>query len=101
MDLIKKSVIREKIEILKKSFHSKNHSVYSAGVIGTLNELSTLLDETAPIDAQPVIHAKWIGEVVFDGDTRYAHASIECSNCHKVRTIDNFCSNCVAKMDLE
>lgn len=53
------------------------------------------------IDAQPVIHAKWIGEVVFDGDERYAHASKECSNCHKVRTIDNFCSNCGAKMDLD
>lgn len=52
------------------------------------------------VDARLVIHARWIGEEFFDGDGINSHVSKECSNCHKIRAIDYFCSNCGAKMDM-
>lgn len=47
-------------------------------------------------DVAPVRHGRWINHTMIDG-----HIHAECSECHKVRIIDNFCPNCGAKMDLE
>ena len=39
------------------------------------------------------VHAHWIGETEMEG-----HMVGECSHCHKIRSLDNFCANCGAIM---
>ena len=44
-------------------------------------------------------HGHWIGgELIPNNESGLFYA--ECSECHKVRVIDNFCPSCGAKMDL-
>ena len=45
-------------------------------------------------DVAPVRHGRWINHTMIDG-----HIHAECSECHKVRIIDNYCSNCGCRMD--
>ena len=45
-------------------------------------------------DVAPVRHGRWINHTMIDG-----HIHAECSECHKVRIIDNFCPNCGCRMD--
>lgn len=45
-------------------------------------------------DVAPVRHARWINHTMIDG-----HIHAECSECHKVRIIDNYCPNCGCRMD--
>ena len=47
-------------------------------------------------DVAPIRYGKWLHHTLIDG-----HINAECSECHKVRIIDNYCPNCGAKMDLE
>lgn len=47
-------------------------------------------------DVVPVQHGRWIHYTIIDG-----HTYAECCKCHKVRIIDNYCSNCGALMDGE
>ena len=48
-------------------------------------------------DVAPVRHGRWIGEPVdIDG-----HTAMECSECHKIRVLDEYCSSCGARMDKE
>ena len=49
---------------------------------------------TAPVaDVRPVVRGRWLHETEIEG-----HACGECSACHKIRVIDNFCPNCGADM---
>lgn len=49
---------------------------------------------TAPAaDVRPVVRGRWLHETEIEG-----HACGECSACHKIRVIDNFCPNCGADM---
>lgn len=45
-------------------------------------------------DVAPVVHGRWLYHTLID-----EHIHAECSECHKIRIIDNFCPNCGAKMD--
>lgn len=45
-------------------------------------------------DIAPVVHGRWLNPEYLDG-----HTVGECSECHKIRVIDNFCPACGAKMD--
>lgn len=47
-------------------------------------------------DVAPVRNGRWLYHTLIDG-----HIHAECSECHKVRIIDNYCPNCGAKMDSE
>ena len=47
-------------------------------------------------DVAPVRHGRWIAPFLSDGGNMCA----ECSNCHKIRIFDDYCSACVAIMDL-
>lgn len=49
---------------------------------------------TPTADIAPVVHGRWFYHTLIDG-----HIHAECSECHKIRIIDNFCPNCGAKMD--
>ena len=46
------------------------------------------------IEVDPVRHGRWINHTMIDG-----HIHAECSECHKIRIIDNFCPNCGCRMD--
>lgn len=48
------------------------------------------------VDVAPVQHGQWLHSTMIFG-----HIHAECSECHKVRIIDNYCPNCGAKMNLE
>ena len=48
-------------------------------------------------DVAPVRHGRWIMPLLMaDG-----HIYAECSNCHEIRIIDDYCSACGAIIDLE
>lgn len=50
--------------------------------------------EPAPAsDVRPVVRGRWVNETEIEG-----HACGECSVCHKIRVIDNFCPHCGADM---
>lgn len=44
-------------------------------------------------DVRPGVRGRWLYETEIEG-----HACGECSACHKIRVIDNFCPNCGADM---
>ena len=55
------------------------------------------IDSLPAADVAPVRHGRWVGEPVdIDG-----HTAMECSECHKVRILDEYCSSCGARMDKE
>ena len=67
-------------------------------IINSLNIASALyagrkIINLPPADVAPVRHGLWINHTMIDG-----HIHAECSECHKVRIIDNYCPNCGAKM---
>ena len=43
---------------------------------------------------------EWLNEQLAPNNI-YGHMTGECSQCHKVRIIDNFCPNCGAKMKVK
>ena len=45
-------------------------------------------------DVAPVVHGRWLNTEHLDG-----HMYGECSECHKIRIIDEYCSHCGARMD--
>ena len=47
-------------------------------------------------DVAPVRYGRWLYHTLIDG-----HINAECSECHKVRIIDNYCPNCGAIMKSE
>ena len=64
-------------------------------------EKHKLLHEIANFEEEavaPVAVGKWL-EVHYDEQS--GHTDGECSVCHYVRTVDNFCSHCGAKMEVE
>lgn len=54
------------------------------------------INQLPAADVAPVRHGRWLYHTLIVGRI---HA--ECSECHKIRIIDNFCPNCGAKMDSE
>lgn len=42
-------------------------------------------------------HGQWLGKIVLVNGIM----SQECSHCHRIRSIDDFCAACGAKMDEE
>ena len=48
-------------------------------------------------DVTSVRHGKWIMPLLMED----GHIHAECSHCHKIRIIDDYCSACGAIMDLE
>lgn len=63
---------------------------------GCGNVCRRAIERILAADVAPVRHGRWINHTMIDG-----HIHAECSECHKVRIIDNFCPNCGAKMDKE
>lgn len=59
-------------------------------------QIKSILTSTKAADVEPVRHGRWLYQILIVG-----HIHAECSECHKVRIIDNYCPNCGAKMDEE
>lgn len=67
----------------------------AAITIATAKKLiRSILHRTPSADVAPMQHGRWLYHTLID-----EHIHAECSECHKVRIIDNFCPNCGAKMD--
>lgn len=58
-----------------------------------MNKADTIAAEKKAADVRPVVRGRWLYETEIEG-----HACGECSACHKIRVIDNFCPNCGADM---
>lgn len=52
------------------------------------------INQLPAADVAPVRNGRWLYHTLIDG-----HIHAECSECHKIRIIDNFCPNCGAKME--
>ena len=64
-----------------------------------LEKTVTAVYESAP--AADVVERRtgtWLHEQLLP-DNVYGHMVAECSECHEVRIVDNFCPNCGARMD--
>lgn len=95
MELIdRKKAIREIDEMIKDLDSWKDYTR-----LEMVNYLCCMIRNIPTTDG--LVHAKWIGEEYLEGDFPNDHTCQECSNCHKVRTVDEYCSNCGAKMDVE
>ncbi len=49
---------------------------------------------------EPIAHGTWLNPTLFPDDIT-GHMVGECSNCNKVRIIDNYCSNCGEKLEMD
>ena len=85
-EYIKKEDIEQKIQ------DGLNNLVLGHDAIEVLG----MIYEMPAADVAPVRHGRWLHHTMIDG-----HIHAECSECHKVRIIDNYCPNCGCKMDLE
>ena len=78
----------------------KYHRTTECGGHGVFLDVDMVYKEE--IDAIPTIdpeslrpRARWLGEIVLVNGTM----SQECSHCHRIRPIDDFCAACGAKME--
>lgn len=49
-------------------------------------------------DVAPVVHGRWIGEEICIETGDISATLRECSQCHRIRPVDEYCSHCGAKM---
>ena len=57
------------------------------------------VEALAPVTPQPKT-GQWLNDELIPNDIS-GHVHAECSICHKVRIVDNYCPNCGAKMEVE
>lgn len=60
------------------------------------NGLRQMLENYQADDFEPPKHGQWLYVELVGGID--GHTEGECSICHRVRIVDNFCPNCGAKM---
>ena len=83
----------DKINYYKATVASGKNSFYGIDIVEKfqINRMPTI----DPESLRP--RARWLGEIVLVNGTM----SQECSHCHRIRPIDDFCAACGAKMDEE
>lgn len=59
----------------------------------TFHDAKAVIRSIRAADVRPVVRGRWLYETEIEG-----HACGECSVCHKIRVIDNFCPSCGADM---
>lgn len=84
------------VDMLDSTIYAKNSDELTVAMVKIVKEY---INKLPTIDTQPIVHAKWIGEEFFEGEFPNDRSCQECSNCHRIRPVDYFCSNCGAKMD--
>ena len=92
MDLIDRAALKADISL--------NYGSVMDAVI-----VNRIINQQKGINLQPVEQGKWIGEEVFadsmDPGSDFFAVLQECSVCHRIRPVDNYCSHCVARMNKE
>ena len=78
------------IKVLRGKVVAKYPASFYMGLFAASNEL----DDIPAADVAPVRHGRWLHHAMIGG-----HIHAECSECHKVRIIDNYCPNCGCRMD--
>ena len=91
-EYIEREAISE--EIRKYYYKNPPNSSYGEGFDRGLDRAQRAILDAPAADVAPVRHGQWLYHTPIDG-----HIYAECSECHKIRIIDNFCPNCGAKMD--
>lgn len=71
-------------------------NMYGVGDVVLIDNIKSI--PTA--DVVPVVRGRWIGKQIYIETCDITTILQECSICHKVRPIDNYCGHCGAKMDL-
>lgn len=61
----------------------------------------TLINSIPSADVAPVVHGRWIGEEICIETGDISATLRECSQCHRIRPVDVYCSHCGAEMDLK
>ena len=67
---------------------------YTEGWNDAILMVKSMIHSEKAADVSPVRHGRWLHHTLIDG-----HINAECSECHKVRIIDNYCPNCGCRMD--
>lgn len=80
----------EREGLLDEISAARDNGGMGAIVAGTLTRY---IKRAPAADVRPVVRGRWLHETEIEG-----HACGECSACHKIRVIDNFCPNCGADM---
>ena len=93
-EYIEREAISE--EIRKYYYKNPPNSSYGEGFDRGLDRAQRAILDAPAADVAPVRYGRWLYHTLIDG-----HIYAECSECHKIRIIDNFCPNCGAKMDKE
>ena len=88
-DLISRAAALDAIDCWHIDFNSMDGAKVQTDCWRTIKELPA-------VNAVPVVHGRWNHIEMYEG-----HAMGECSNCLKLRIVDNFCPNCGARMDGE
>lgn len=80
----------EREGLLDEISAARDNGGMGAIVAGTLTRY---IKRAPAADVRPVVRGRWLYETEIEG-----HACGECSVCHKIRVIDNFCPSCGADM---
>lgn len=80
----------EREGLLDEISAARDNGGKGAIVAGTLTRY---IKRAPAADVRPVVRGRWLYETEIEG-----HACGECSVCHKIRVIDNFCPSCGADM---
>lgn len=78
----------------KALLEAAEHNVEFQEGIVDVYILESILAGMPAVDAAPVVHGEWIELHEENG-----HEVGTCSHCRHVRIVDNYCPNCVVKMD--
>lgn len=71
-------------------------SEYDEGYLDAIADAVEAVKHAPAIDPESLRpRARWLGEIVLVNGTM----SQECSHCHRIRPIDDFCAACGAKME--
>lgn len=84
-------------EICPMGLYSR-HAVYGSDreAFDNWQEILDKIEAIQPADVASVRHGRWIEPFLSDSGNMCA----ECSNCHRIRIFDDYCSACGAIMDL-
>ena len=94
---MKEYIEREAVVSRLEKVNMDTYYGFTAGVQFGVDHAIQCIKEAPAADVAPVRHGRWVGEPVdIDG-----HTAMECSECHKVRILDEYCSSCGARMDKE
>ena len=95
-EYIEKAAVHDLVKSLPR-YQMFNYDRTKSLIGINLDDVDFGVDKIPAADVAEVRHGHWIGEI----DDRDGHIWMECSECHKIRIVDDFCGACGARMDKE